>query len=449
LTFECTVGNLADVRRRVCLALICLCFLASAPFPKWKARSRSGVAPNRRAAQLIAPELWRDEPKTPAQIDLPRFGAALNHLCGPMPAERRERYARHIVESATRHGEDPFMLAAIIHRLTRCDPRAQTSEGVGLSAIQPDMYAENVRGKTLRYLVEGGDGWAEREKTLSHPLTEAVLRNPEDNIEWAAALLAMWREQHAEVDAKFEQVPHRHYVSHFVWGDHVESGRVEDRIFTDRRRLLLHYGVPLPTHTVPFRGVSWGCPLEAAPRVVSSSPGASRADGLRRHRGVDVEAVYGEPVLAMADGTVFFAGIDLPGMGAQGLSPAAMNSIPRRQMGAGGRFVCVDHAGAQPDELYLRSCYMHLEQVYVRTGEVLKRGTPIGTVGRTGMKTSAPHLHLEIKSDKHLYDARDVVPTILLGEPPPEPRPLRRARAINIYRPSLPDSASAPATPPP
>jgi murein DD-endopeptidase MepM/ murein hydrolase activator NlpD len=180
---------------------------------------------------------------------------------------------------------------------------------------------------------------------------------------------------------------------------------------------------------------------------VSSSPGASRADGLRRHRGVDVEAVYGEPVLAMADGTVFFAGVDLPGMGAQGLSPAAMDSVPRRQMGAGGRFVCIDHAGALPDELYLRSCYMHLEEVYVRTGDILKRGTPIGTVGRTGMKTSAPHLHLEIKSDRHLYDARDVVPTILLGEPPPEPRPHRRQAAAADAATNASHTASAPAAP--
>lgn len=445
MTFDCTAGNLARVSRRLGLVLFCLSLLASAPFPKWNARSRTGVLPNRRAAQLIGPELWRDEPQPPERIDPARFAAALNRVCGPMPAERRERYAKYIIDSATRHGEDPFLLAAVIHRLTRCDPRAKSSQGVGLAAIQPEMYSENVRGKTLRYPVPEGSGFAEREKTLPVALVEKALDAPEHNIEWAAALLAMWREQHAAVDAQFEQTPHRHYVSHFVWGDRVESGRVEDRIFTDRRRLLMHYGVPLASHTVTFRGVSWGCPLEAAPRVVSSSPGASRADGLRRHRGVDVEAVFGEPVLAMADGTVFFSGVDMPGQGAQGLSPAAMRSVPRRQMGAGGRFVCIDHAGALPGELYLRSCYMHLEQVYVGTGDVVQRGTPIGTVGRTGMKSSAPHLHLEIKSDKHLYDARDVVPTILLGEPPPEPRAPRRPQAP----PALPFGGPPASTPAP
>jgi len=88
--------------------------------------------------------------------------------------------------------------------------------------------------------------------------------------------------------------------------------------------------------------------------------------------------------------------------------------------------VCIDHEGALPEETYLRSCYMHLEQLRVRTGDVVKRGTVVGTVGRTGMKRSAPHLHLEVKSDRKLYDARDVVPGILIGEPPPEPKRRKR-----------------------
>lgn len=430
MTFECVVGNLADVRFRLYLVLLCLGCLAIAPFPKWKARTRAGVIPNRRAANLIDPALWRGEPRSPAPIDPGRFRAALANVCGLMPAERNARYAGWILESAQRHGEDPFLLAAIVHRMTRCDPLTKAVEGLGLAAIQPEMYLENVRGRVLRYSVPDGLGWAEREKTLPKPLTAGVLGNPQDNLEWAAALLSMWREQHGAVDNKFEQSPHRHYVSHFIWGDRVESSRAEDRVFTDRRRLLMHYGIPLPTNTVPFRGVPWGCPLEAGPRVVSSSPGASREEGLRRHRGVDVESVMGEPVLAMADGVVNFAGVDMPGQGAIGLSPSQMENVPRRSMGAGGRFVCIDHAGAAPEEQFLRSCYMHLEAVKVRTGDAVQRGMVIGSVGRTGMKTSAPHLHLEIKSDRRLYDARDVVPGILLGEPPPEPRWKKRAASV-------------------
>lgn len=415
---------------------LCTLLLGSADWPKWRARARSGVAPNRRAAALINANVWRDEPKSPKVVDVARLASSLAAVCGQMPRERSERYAAFIHDSATRHGEDPFLLAAIVHRMSRCSPDAVSAEGVGLAAIQPEMYRENVRGHLLHYLVPDGVAWAERERALPHMLSASTLRNPQDNLEWAAALLAMWREQHAAVDGKFEQVPHRHYLSHFVWGDSVKSDRAEDRIFTDRRRLLFNYGEPMAQPSVPFRGLAWGSPLEAGPRVVSSSPGASRDEGLRRHRGVDVEAVYGEPVLAMADGTVFFAGVDLPGMGARGLLPSQMKRVPRRQMGRGGRFVCIDHVGALEDEAYLRSCYMHLEEVSVRTGELVRRGQIVGTVGRTGMKRSAPHLHLEVKSDKRLYDARDLVPGILVGEPPPELRRMRRAaRTPAVWQP--------------
>jgi len=439
LTWKGDTASVISVRVRLPLVLVLVLstlLLGSADWPKWRARARSGIAPNLRAASLVHANVWRDEPKSPRLVDMSRLAGALRSVCGPMPRERSERYAGWITESAARHGEDPFLLAAIVHRMSRCRPDADTAEGVGLAAIQPEMYRENVRGHLLHYLVPDGAAWAVRDRSLPHMLSPGVLRNPQDNLEWAAALLAMWREQHATVDSKFEQIPHRHYLSHFVWGDSVKSDRAEDRIFTDRRRLLFNYGEPMAQPSVQFRGLAFAAPLEAAPRVVSSSPGASRDEGLRRHRGVDVEAVYGEPVLAMADGTVSFAGVDLPGISARLLAPTQMKRVPRRQMGHGGRFVCIDHAAALEDELFLRSCYMHLEQVYVRTGEAVQRGHGIGTVGRTGMKSSAPHLHLEIKSDKRLYDARDVVPGILVGEPPPELRRFRRsARMPAVWRP--------------
>jgi murein DD-endopeptidase MepM/ murein hydrolase activator NlpD len=69
---------------------------------------------------------------------------------------------------------------------------------------------------------------------------------------------------------------------------------------------------------------------------------------------------------------------------------------------------------------------MHLEEVHVRSGQVVKRGTVIGTVGRTGMQSSAPHLHLELKSDKRLYDARHVLLDLLLGDPPADVKKKRR-----------------------
>jgi hypothetical protein len=44
------------------------------------------------------------------------------------------------------------------------------------------------------------------------------------------------------------------------------------------------------------------------------------------------------------------------------------------------------------------------------------------------MQRSAPHLHLEIKSDKRIYDARHVLTDLLLGDPPPDVARKKRRR---------------------
>jgi murein DD-endopeptidase MepM/ murein hydrolase activator NlpD len=366
---------------------------------------------------------WDDEPESPRAIDRAKFALALSKLCHGMTAERADRYAAWIDDSAKAHGEDPFLLAALMHRMTLCRETYANAIGRGLTALDLGMLKDNVRGNVLHYSLPQGTDFVEREKTLSKPLTEQSALDPQTNLEWAAAVLAMFREQHATLDVDdTDQVAHRHHVSHFIWGDHVPSDREEDRVLTDRRRLLENYGVKLIDQTTLYRGIVWSAPLQGSPRVVSSAPGASRDEGLRRHKGVDVESVLGEPVLAMADGVVFFAGVDLPGQGARPLEPSQVKRSRRIRMGRGGRFVCIDHGpnGPAEDEAFLQSCYMHLEEIHVSTGDIVKRGQSIGTVGRTGCKHSPPHLHLEIKSDKRRYDARDFVPNHLIGEPPHE-----------------------------
>ena len=403
------------------LILLCFLVLSGSGFPTQEARKREGLHANLRAVALLDHE-WDEEPESPPDLDRAKFAAALGKLCHGMSAERAERYTAWIDDSARAHGEDPFLLAALMHRMSLCRESFANAIGRGLTALDLGMLKENVRGNVLRYTLPQGQNLVEHEKTLSQALTEQSALDPQTNLEWAAAVLAMFREQHATLDQQGEQAAHRHHVSHFIWGDQVPSGREEDRVFTDRRRLLEDYGQKLVERTTLYRGVVWGSPLQGSPRVVSSAPGASRDAGLRRHKGVDVESVLGEPVLAMADGVVFFAGVDLPGQGARALDPGQVKRVKRMRMGRGGRFVCIDHGpnGPAEDEAFLQSCYMHLDEIHVASGETVKRGQPIGTVGRTGCKHSPPHLHLEIKSDKRRYDARDFVPNHLIGEPPQE-----------------------------
>jgi hypothetical protein len=48
------------------------------------------------------------------------------------------------------------------------------------------------------------------------------------------------------------------------------------------------------------------------------------------------------------------------------------------------------------DDSSLKSIYMHMKEVYVKTGETAQAGTPLGEMGKTGFAT-AEHVHYEIR----------------------------------------------------
>jgi len=190
-------------------------------------------------------------------------------------------------------------------------------------------------------------------------------------------------------------------VDRFFWGDKVWGATPEDRTLTARRRLLEAYG----NAPVAFRQSSMELaitsPLEGAPRLGTSGLGADRAEGERSHRGVDIDATIGEPVRAVADGVVVFAGVDLQGdHPALGLLPRQLKRWRRKEskMGPGGFFVRVMHEDG------VRSGYFHLNSFRVEAGQTVRAGEIIGTVGRTGVKVSGSHLHFEVHKDGELKD---------------------------------------------
>ncbi len=102
--------------------------------------------------------------------------------------------------------------------------------------------------------------------------------------------------------------------------------------------------------------------------------------GYRRfHRGLDIGAAPGSPVLA-----------------------ATVGRVPPAGWGGGyGNVVEIRHAGG------LAPRYGHMSRIAVRGGQNVRQGQVIGYVGSTGLSTG-PHLHYELFRNGRLVDPRTV-----------------------------------------
>lgn len=96
----------------------------------------------------------------------------------------------------------------------------------------------------------------------------------------------------------------------------------------------------------------------------------------KMHFGMDISAEIGIPVFATADGIVKTATAGYPGY---------------------GTMIEIEHP------LGFRTIYGHLKTFSVKTGQYIKRGASIGTVGNSGLSTG-PHLHYEIIKNNRRID---------------------------------------------
>ncbi|NYT86132.1 peptidoglycan DD-metalloendopeptidase family protein [Pollutimonas harenae] len=104
--------------------------------------------------------------------------------------------------------------------------------------------------------------------------------------------------------------------------------------------------------------VSWGWP----------APGKIIQTFNSNTKGIDIEGAVGDPVNAAADGKVMYAGNGVRGLG---------NLI---LLGHGNGFI---------------TAYAHNQTLLVKTGQEIKKGTKIATIGQTD--TTSPRLHFEIR----------------------------------------------------
>lgn len=403
------------VKLLVLLSVLCM---AAAGSP-WEVRKRAGLSRNDIAAARVDIADWPAEPESPGVVYPKRFARALLELCEKLPERLGQQYARWTLVAAREFDVDPFLIGAMIHRQSRCLNGVERFGGVGLTQLVPDLYAKDFKGQA--YLYRTLQDGRLSQKVLPFPrfrFTRANIKGAESHLYLTAGLLRAWRDQAKAVHAFVPQEAHRHHVSHWVWGDQVESARQEDRILGDRRRLLEYYGShvgPGPIYGFGL-GLALHSPLDGAPRVISSGLGSEREGGERTHKGIDIESDMGEPVRSVSKGRVVFSGVDLPGHQNNLILPTGdTNTYPRDAMGSGGRYVCIAHGGMK--DTGLRTCYMHLDRVFVKQGETVAGGHLIGTVGRSGIKQSAPHLHLEFRTRTEVLDPLLHLKGLVIGQP--------------------------------
>lgn len=108
----------------------------------------------------------------------------------------------------------------------------------------------------------------------------------------------------------------------------------------------------------------------------------------RPHRGIDIAAPVGTPILAPAAGRVVFAGNRANGY---------------------GNMVEIDHGFGYVTR------FAHASRLMVRAGQQVRRGDTIAAVGATGL-VSGPHLHYEVEVDGRQVDPMNFI----IGEELPE-----------------------------
>ena len=103
--------------------------------------------------------------------------------------------------------------------------------------------------------------------------------------------------------------------------------------------------------------------------------------GLEMHRGMDIAGLYGTAVLAPADGVVMFA----------------------QRKSAYGNLIILSHGNG------ITTRHGHLSRFGVRPGQKIQKGDVIGYVGTSG-RTTAPHLHYEVRLHDRPVNPRSYLP---------------------------------------
>lgn len=156
-----------------------------------------------------------------------------------------------------------------------------------------------------------------------------------------------------------------------------------------------------------FATAGWTWPVRG--QVVTQYKNGDDPYAAGQHRGIDLAAPAGTPVVAATAGTVAYAGV----VGSSGLTVAERTSDGRYELS-----------------------YLHLSEIAVRRGQAVAAGARLGAVGSSGSAPAEqPHVHFGVResADRHAY----LDPLGFLAPPPsdatePRPAPVPVAEPVRV-----------------
>src|SRR5664280_716488 len=209
---------------------------------------------------------------------------------------------------------------------------------------------------------------------------------------WQARQSLLWQEVDVVCDAQVAQQEHilqkaeaeeAADVAAIQTGDQAAMIRQSNREDQFIRSVIAGCAPSVAAQLRPVAKLAW--PL-AGPMMITS-PYGERVHPIigevELHRGVDLRASYGSPILAPADGVVLYIG----------------NKTTY------GNVVVVLHGGG------IVTVYGHLWKFAVQPYERVQKGQLLGYTGNTGFSTG-PHLHFEVRQDGEPTNPLEWLPPI-------------------------------------
>ncbi len=270
------------------------------------------------------------------------------------------------------------------HRILWCIPAALYAVFLALAVwVAPGVIGGILNRQEYSLLVAERTRQGERLQELVGRLEQLQERSAGLDLRMNKILLAYGLEAARPQRGSRRSVPAVRLPEDSIYAGTIQQGnRLQVRIglsLASSSALLRQVSAFEKEHKDQVRSTPSFCPLQGGDFVLTSPFGRRRSPFTREfefHSGLDLAAPVGKPVVSPADGVVVFAGIYPMG---RSIHWWRLGNVVMVRNGDG--FVTL---------------FGHCNEVKVRTGQKVKQGDVLATVGNSGWSTS-PHVHYEVR----------------------------------------------------